>query len=384
MITSGCTGWDPNAARLLSADHMLGQWTLHPNPCIGEEAGLTFRSQSTYVLPVQGKENAFIYMGDRWERENLIRSSYVWLPVLFENGLPVIKWFEEWDLGIFDQLNPDNNLPVCQEGYNLVWSEEFNYQGIPDPEIWNHESGFTRNHEAQWYQPDNAVCEDGVLKIYARKENRPNPWFESGSKDWRKESQNIHYTSSSINTRGTKEFQYGRFEIRAKIPTASGVWPAIWTLGTAMEWPSNGEIDIMEYYQVNGEPHILANTAWGTDRRYQAEWNSCKIPFAYFFDKDPYWTDKFHIWRMDWDEEAIRLYLDNELLNETLLTETCNGSLGEYKNPFMQPHYILLNLALGGDNGGEIDDAALPLVYEVDYVRVYQRTASPTPPKEGL
>ena len=75
---------------------------------------------------------------------------------------------------------------------------------------------------------------------------------------------------------------------------------------------------------------------------------------------------------MDWDEEAIRLYLDDELLNEILLKDTFNGKLGEGKNPFMQPHYVLLNLAVGGDNGGEVSDEAYPMRYEIDYVRVYQ------------
>jgi beta-glucanase (GH16 family) len=76
---------------------------------------------------------------------------------------------------------------------------------------------------------------------------------------------------------------------------------------------------------------------------------------------------------MDWNEDAIRLYLDDELLNETLLENTQNGSLGNYANPFRQPHYILLNLAIGGDNGGVPDDAAFPLKYEIDYVRVFQK-----------
>ena len=76
---------------------------------------------------------------------------------------------------------------------------------------------------------------------------------------------------------------------------------------------------------------------------------------------------------MDWDEKAIRLYLDDELLNEIILEKTYNGSLGEFANPFMQSHYILLNLALGGDNGGPVAQSAMPMRYEVDYVRVYQK-----------
>jgi len=103
MITSGCTGWDPNAARLLTADHIMGEWTLHPNPAVGKGSELTFRSQSTYILPVTGKKDAFIFMGDRWRPDNPIDGRYVWLPVLFEEGMPVLKWFNKWDLSIFDE-----------------------------------------------------------------------------------------------------------------------------------------------------------------------------------------------------------------------------------------------------------------------------------------
>ncbi|MDR3062305.1 MAG: BNR-4 repeat-containing protein [Dysgonamonadaceae bacterium] len=257
-------------------------------------------------------------------------------------------------------------------GYRLVWSDEFDYEGKPDPESWIYETGFERNEELQWYQQDNAWCRDGVLMIEGRKEQVKNPDFEAGSKDWRKNREYAEYTSGCIKSRGKKEFLYGRFEIRAKIPTASGSWPAIWTLGKSMPWPSNGEIDIMEYYKIKGVPHILANTAWGTDQRYHARWNTQTVPFSKFTEKDPQWADKFHIWRMDWEEEVIRLYLDDELLNETWLKETNNGSIGNYTNPFRQPHYILLNLAIG-KQGGTPDDPAFPLRYEVDYVRVYQK-----------
>jgi hypothetical protein len=102
MITSGCTGWDPNEARLLTAPTIWGPWTRHPNPCVGEGAELTFRSQSTYMIPVQGKKDAFIFMADRWTPRNPIDGRYIWLPVLFNDGLPFLKWLDEWDLSIFD------------------------------------------------------------------------------------------------------------------------------------------------------------------------------------------------------------------------------------------------------------------------------------------
>lgn len=261
----------------------------------------------------------------------------------------------------------------AQEDWNLVWNDEFNTEGRLDTSIWNYEQGFARNLEHQWYQSDNAYCKDGLLVIEARKEHRPNPLYEQGSNDWRKKREFVSYSSSSVTTAGKKEFLYGRFEVKARIPVASGAWPAIWTLGKEMEWPSNGEIDVMEYYRIKGVPHILANAAWGTEQRYNAKWASKAIPFTYFTQKDKEWASKFHIWRMDWDETSIKLYLDDELLNEIPLNQTINGSLGNRSNPFQQPHYLLLNLAVGGINGGEPDVNAFPMKYEIDYVRVYQQ-----------
>ena len=173
---------------------------------------------------------------------------------------------------------------------------------------------------------------------------------------------------------GKREFLYGRLEVMARIPTAGGSWPAIWTLGRGMPWPSCGEVDVMEYYRIGGKPHILANVAWGSDRQYDAVWNSRKVPFTHFTQRDSTWAQRFHIWRMDWDEQSIRLYLDDELLNEVPLSTTINGSIGRHANPFTRPQYILLNLALGGQNGGKIDDEALPMRYEIDYVRIYEKT----------
>lgn len=254
----------------------------------------------------------------------------------------------------------------------LVWSDEFNTDGELNTEFWNYENGFVRNHELQWYQPQNAYCKDGVLILEARVERFPNPYYEAGSREWRKSRKDIEVTSASVNTKGKIDFQFGRVEVRAKIPTASGAWPAIWTLGTDMEWPSNGEIDIMEYYQIEGVPHILANAAWGTDERFHAKWNSKTVPYSHFLEKDPQWGDKFHIWRMDWTEDALSIYIDDELINEIDLAETVNGILGEYKNPMRQPHYFLLDLAIGGDHGGDLDREAMPMKYEIDYVRIYK------------
>jgi len=263
---------------------------------------------------------------------------------------------------------PDPNQPVEVPGMKLVWADEFNSNGKPNPDFWKYEKGFIRNEELQWYREENANCDNGVLLIEGRREAIPNPNYQAGSQSWRTNRETVHYTSASINTRGQKQWLYGRFEIRARIDTVLGSWPAIWTLGVAKQWPSNGEIDIMEFYRVNNVPTILANAAWGTDKQYVANWDTERIPFAHFLSKDSEWTSKFHIWRMDWTKESIKLYLDDELLNTTLLSETVNP---DGFNPFTQPQYLLLNLAIGG-NGGNPDQSKFPIRYEVDYVRVYQ------------
>jgi len=267
------------------------------------------------------------------------------------------------------------NRPCCKnttltKGWKLVWNDEFDISGKPDTANWSYEHGFVRNEEYQWYQEENTFCENGKLIIEGRREKVKNLRFNPESNNWKQNREYAEYTASSINTRGKQEFMFGRFEIKARIDTAMGLWPAIWTLGVKGEWPWNGEIDIMESYPLEGVHHILANVATGTNKRWNAKWDSEKIPLDYFLKKDPDWPSKFHIWRMDWDEKFIRLYLDDELLNETELSLMLNP---DGSQPFHQPHYILLNLAIGGQNGGDPSNTKFPSRYEVDYVRVYQR-----------
>ena len=97
MITSGCTGWDPNKARLLTADSILGEWKQLPNPCVGEAADMTFGGQSTYILPLPEK-GQFVFMADMWRPKSLADSRYIWLPVQFDDkGVPFIKWMDRWN-----------------------------------------------------------------------------------------------------------------------------------------------------------------------------------------------------------------------------------------------------------------------------------------------
>lgn len=256
--------------------------------------------------------------------------------------------------------------PVKAAGWKLVWSDEFGKDGRPDPRNWGYESGFVRNRELQWYQPDNARCGRGLLVIEGRRERKRNPNYRPGSADWRTDREYAEYTSSSLVTRGRRGWLYGRIEMRARIDTRPGLWPAFWTLGVEGEWPKGGEIDIMEYYGGT----LLANVAWGSAKRFEPVWDSVKKKDGEFDDAD--WAKKFHVWRMDWDEQAIRLYVDGGLLNETDLKETYNRD-GSGRNPFHHPQYLILNLAVGGEPGGDPSKTDFPARFEVDYVRVYQK-----------
>ena len=256
--------------------------------------------------------------------------------------------------------------PAAPPGYSLAWADEFTRDGEPDPKNWTYERGFVRNRELQWYQPGNARVAGGLLVIEGRRERVPNPEFQAGSTDWRHGRAAAEYTSSSVITRGLHSWRYGRFEMRGRIDTRDGLWPAFWTLGVTGAWPENGEIDIMEYYR----GLLLANVAWGGAKRFDPVWAAVRRPIE-SFGRD--WASAFHVWRMDWDERAIVLSVDGQPLNEVPLTRTVNQD-GTGTNPFHQPQYLLLNLAIGGTQGGDPAKTAFPARFEIDYVRVYQRT----------
>lgn len=242
-------------------------------------------------------------------------------------------------------------------GWTLVWFDEFNYDGYPDPKKWNYDVGGHGwgNNELQYYtefELNNARVENGKLIIEARKENY----------------QNNLYTSARLVTKNKGDWTYGRFEIRAKLPSGRGTWPAIWMLPTDWNlgngsWPDNGEIDIMEH--VGYDPGVIHASihcnkyVWTNNTQKTA---TIKIPDC---------TSEFHNYILEWSDSEIKIYVDDK----HYFTFQNERKGWEYW-PFFKNFHLLLNIAVGGNWGGAqgIDDSIFPQKMEVEYVRVYKKS----------
>ena len=250
--------------------------------------------------------------------------------------------------------------------WELVWADEFDVDGRPNPKNWTYETGFIRNEELQWYQPENAVCKNGMLVITARRERVANTHPNPDEPDWAKRRSHGDYTSACLITKGLHQWRYGRIEMRARLDTREGLWPAFWSMGVSGDWPHCGEIDIMEYFRGT----LLANAFWGSKKKWVPVSSIHRFPIERLGDAA--WPSQFHVWRMDWDEKWIEIFLDDKSLCRIDLDKTKNEDQAGI-NPLREPHYLLLNLAIGGNSGGDPSKTEFPATLEVDYVRVYQR-----------
>lgn len=258
------------------------------------------------------------------------------------------------DLSLYRYHSSSTTTTVPQSGNTpptqLVWSDEFNGSGI-DSSNWRFDIGGWGwgNGEAQYYtsRPENARVADGALIIEALREDY----------------QGSAYTSARLLSQNLREFQYGRIEARVKVPSGSGTWPAFWMLGTGLgepgrTWPNVGEIDILEY--VGREPNAVIGALHGpgySGGNAIDQWSYRSSPIA----------DDWHVVAVEWNYSGIKWFLDGSQFHSVLRTDVP----GEWV--FDQPFFIILNLAIGGTLGGEIDPALqFPLRYYVDYVRVYQ------------
>lgn len=251
----------------------------------------------------------------------------------------------------------------------LVWSDEFDYAGLPDSSRWNYEGGFVRNRELQYYTKgriQNAVVENGMLVIEAIRERFKNPQYDSAEKtEWRKSREFAEYTSASLTTQKRASWKYGRIEVRAKLPAGRGMWPAIWMLGANIDrvgWPACGEIDIMEYVGYNPD------TTYGTV--HTEKFNHVKKTQKGSKTGLQRPCEDFHLYVIEWDSRKIDFFVDDKKY-----FTFANDGTGVEAWPFDWEHYLILNIAVGGSWGGAhgVDDGIFPQRMCVDYVRVYQR-----------
>jgi beta-glucanase (GH16 family) len=257
--------------------------------------------------------------------------------------------------------------------WELVWSDEFDRDGLPDPAKWNYEEGFVRNHEKQYYtkeRKENARVESGRLVIEGRKEQFKNPRYRAGSASSRSADEYAEYTAASLITSRKASWLYGRIEVRAKLPQGQGVWPAIWMLGdshTTVGWPRCGEIDIMEF--VGHDPnHVHATVHYSLDGKHKSNGSKLEISAPY---------NDFHIYAVEWNKERMDFFFDEKKYH----TFQLKGADENGENPFRKPQFLMINLALGGSWGGKIDDAIMPQKFLIDYVRVFKEEGGRQEPK---
>jgi beta-glucanase (GH16 family) len=235
-------------------------------------------------------------------------------------------------LAVIALITKADDITPPPPGYTLVWSDDFKNDpdGLPDPSKWSFEEGFLRNHESQYYTKE-------------RLEN------------------------ARVETYGKADWLYGRIEVRAKLPAGKGVWPAIWMLGSdarqpGIGWPRCGEIDIMEF--VGKQPNVIHGTMHYFTGKHASIGKQATLDHP---------EAGFHVYAADWTPDYIDISVDGQVYNHFAVAQADFQG----QNPFHKPQYLLLNLALGGDWGGHIDDSIFPQRLVIDYVRVYQKAPAP-------
>lgn len=240
--------------------------------------------------------------------------------------------------------------------YHLVWADEFDYEGKPDPERWNYDTGEKwHNNEVQGYtdHPENAFVKDGRLTIRALKE-------QYGS---------AGYTSARLTTWERQSWQYGYFEIRAKLPDGAGAWPAFWFMPDSSRqgtrWPLCGEIDMMEHTHVHkGDLVYSLHSLNHNHTRQDTKQYSTSVYREGLFEA-------FHLYGMEWTPDYVEYFFDG--VSVCRYCKSDDEDRTEKSWPYDQPFYMILNIAVGGFMGGPIREEDMPYTMEIDYVRVYQK-----------
>lgn len=262
---------------------------------------------------------------------------------------------------------------VVPNGYQWtqVWGDDFNSGSTPvapDSTKWGYEIGYLRNQEAQYYTNSikNVYCKDGVLNLVGLK----NDTFNGTT---------YPYTSGSINTKNKYSYKYGKMEVRAKVPTQAGCWPAIWSMGTSGGWPGGGETDIMEFWANQGTNFYTTNFHFKTKTNGHGEVMQWVYPPANNYPGN----GQFHVYGLEWDKDTMRFTYDGEYVSSADRWAIENN-FATGTTPYDNPNYLLLNLALGGTGGGTIASNFVSQYYQIDYVHISQLTPVPEPASLGL
>jgi len=317
--------------------------------------------------PEQLKEDGIsgldYHLSNYFKDKNLIQSAIELgrtLNVWTVNNSNDLDWFITNN---FDYITTDEpellfkRLAIYKD-WNMVWNDEFNNIGLPDSSKWNYDVGGHGwgNNEKQFYLKDseeNAAVAKGHLNIVALKKNH----------------EKLKYTSTRLTTYQKFTLQYGKIEVSARLPRGNGTWPAIWMLAESRKnetepWPLCGEIDIMEH--VGKDPNVIHVSL------HSQLYNHIKRTQITYIDTVDNVFDNFHTYGIEWDENSIKFIIDDKLYFETFKGEKNRISTNEGW-PFDKPYYLILNLAIGGNWGGTIDDNIFPSTMMVDFVRVYKK-----------
>lgn len=283
-------------------------------------------------------------------------------PIGLKPILTIIALFCLNSIALVNSCSQQNEQNPNGPFTTLVFSDEFNEDGPPNPDKWHHQiippnNGGWFNNELQHYtnRPINSNVINGKLVIRALRE------------DYDVDGSIKHFTSARLNSKF--KFTYGKVEVRAKLPEEAGTWPAIWTLGVDSNetgnyfgdrfgnvgWAECGEIDILE--QTGGDKNsTISHFHWDdlTTKEYKNEGSTLTLPKS---------VDGFHIFSMEWTQKSIKTFVDGTLVYELPNSEN---------KPFNHDHYLILNLAIGGTLGGEVPDTFSDADFIIDYVRIYQ------------
>ncbi|MEM6517332.1 MAG: family 16 glycosylhydrolase, partial [Bacteroidota bacterium] len=324
-----CLDFDTSGTSIVSLSPTDFDWSIVPDP--------DFNGRGTTMTLSDGKFMGYYVSSSTYEIISVTNSS-LYVRTIDGNN-PVLYWYHK-----FTTTQPSDDFISNYD--ELIWADEFETDGAPNPSNWTYDLGTGNNGwgngESQFYtdEADNVIVENGILKITAKAESF------SGS----------DYTSSRIKTQGLFDFTYGRIEFSAKLPTGGGTWPALWMLGsniTEVSWPECGEIDVMEHIG-NNQNQIYGTLHFPENFGGNAIGGETTNPTA---------STDFHLYSVEWRPDQIIFLLDNEVY----FTFNNDGSL-----PFNNDFFIIINQAMGGNFGGDIDPNFTESTLEVDYVRVYQ------------